>query len=291
MTGRAELRSWLFLPAADEAALLDALSSGADVLIQEFEDFTPPDLRPRARELAPYILAKWRNGGVTVAARINELSGDGLDDLAAVMRGQPDIVLLPKVSEPEQIVELDDAVAGFERELGYQLGSTGVLPNIESARGLVQIAAILAASTRVRASLLASEDMAADLGAERGPDGQELAYVRQRFHVECTAAKVLSIDSPYTWRDEAGLRADTLYGRRLGYRAKSAISCEQAAIINELLTPSDEDLANARRIVAAFETARANGEGRAEVDGSLVEIPIYLNAKRLLERAGHSATQ
>ena len=285
MTGAGERRSWLFLPAADEAALLGAQTSGADVLIQEFEDFTPPAQRPRARDLAPEILATWRASGVITAVRVNELSGDGMEDLAAAMKGQPSIVLLPKVSEPEQIIDLEGAVAGLEREFGYPLGSTELLPNIESARGLVQIASILAASKRVRASLLASEDMAADLGAERGPDGQELAYVRQRFHVECTAANVLSIDSPYTWRDEAGLRADTLYGRRLGYRAKSAVAPGQAAIINTLMTPSDQDLAHASRIVEAFETARANGDGRAEVDGSLVEIPIYLNAKRLLERA------
>ena len=93
---------------------------------------------------------------------------------------------------------------------------------------------------------------------------------------------------PYTWRDEAGLRSDTLCGRRLGYRAKSAVAPQQAVFINELPTPSDQDLAEARRIVDAFESARGRGEGegRAEVDGPLVEVPTYLNAKRLIERAG-----
>lgn len=279
-------RSWLFLPGAVEDTLHEGPASEADVLVQEFEDFTPPALRPQARAISTNVIAAWRDAGVTTAVRVNQLAEDGMDDLAAVMAGRPDIVMLPKVSEPQHMSELDAAVARFEREFSIPENQTELLPNIESARGLVQVGAIVRTSDRVRACLVASEDMAADLGAERGQDGIELAYVRQRFHIECTAAGVLSIDSPYTWQDEVGLRTDTLYGRRLGYRAKSAVAPAQARIINELLTPSGEELAKARRIVAAFEAARAGGEGRAEVDGALVEIPIYLNAKRLIERTG-----
>ena len=144
---------------------------------------------------------------------------------------------------------------------------------------------IATASPRITGCLVASEDMAADLGAERGPDGVELAYVRARFHVECTAAGVPSIDCPYTWTDAEGAEIEARTARRLGYRAKSTVIAEHAAIINRVFTPSEEEIARARRIVDAFEQARASGEGRVEVDGSLVEVPIYLNATRLLARA------
>ncbi len=127
--------------------------------------------------------------------------------------------------------------------------------------------------------------MAADLGAERSRDGNELDYVRARFHLECVAAGVFCLDRPYTWTDGAGVEADTLAARRLGYRAKSAVRAEHAAIINRVLTPSAAELAHATRIVEAFEAAQAAGLGRVEVDGSLVEVPIYLNARGLLERA------
>jgi citrate lyase subunit beta/citryl-CoA lyase len=282
-------RSWLFLPGADERALATAAASGADVLIQELEDFTPPALRPRARALAPALYDRWRAAGALAAVRVNPLDGEeghvGGEDLAAAMRGRPDFVLLPKVSDPGQIERLDSALAVGEAENGIPAGSTPVVPNIELARGLVRTIAIATASPRVVACLVAAEDMAADLGAERAPDGLELAYVRQRFLVECVAAGVVAIDAPYTWRDEEGLERDTRWARRLGYKAKSCVVSEHAAAINRALTPDAEEIARATRIVAAFEAARARGHDRAEVDGSLVEVPTYANMKRLLARA------
>jgi citrate lyase subunit beta/citryl-CoA lyase len=278
-------RSWLFVEGANEAALRTAVTSGADVLIQELEDFTPPDRRADARALSPDILAQWKAAGVVAAVRVNPLDGDGRDDLEAVMRGAPDVVLLPKANDAGQILALDESVAELERRYGLKEGSTELVPNVELARGLMNTFAICAASPRVCACVVASEDMAADLGAERSRDGGELDYVRTRFHLECVAAGVMSIDRPYTWTDSAGVEADSLAARRLGYRAKSAVHAEHAAIINRVLTPSSEEVAQAKRLVDAFEAAQAAGNARVEVDGSLVEVPIYLNARRLLDRA------
>jgi citrate lyase subunit beta/citryl-CoA lyase len=278
-------RSWLFLEGANEAVLRAAPASGADVLIQELEDFTPPHLRQTARALAGELYPAWREAGVIVAVRVNPLDGDGMDDLAAVMRGRPDIVALPKVAEPSHVARLDEAVARFERDYGIPEGATALLPNIEFARGLVQLGAIAGASKRVSACLLASEDLAADLGAERAPDGAELSYCRQRFLVECVAAGVVAVDCPYTWSDIEGVERDTRWARRLGYVARSLVDPAHAAVINGLLTSDAAEVRRAEKIVAAFEAARARGEARVELDGSLVEMPTYSNAKRLLARA------
>ena len=277
-------RSWLFLEGANEDVLARAPESGADVLIQELEDFTPPDLRPAARALAPDLYAAWRSAGAMVAVRVNPLDQDGMDDLAAVMRGAPDIVALPKVAEPFHVTRLDEAVTRFERDYGIPEGSTALLPNIEFARGLVQTVAIARASRRTAACLMASEDMAADLGAERGEDGVELAYCRQRFLVECVAAGVVAVDCPYTFSDAEGVARDTRWARRLGYAAKSLVDPAHASIVNGALSPGEDELRRAHRLVAAFETARAAGQARVELDGALVEIPTYQNAKRLLAR-------
>jgi citrate lyase subunit beta/citryl-CoA lyase len=94
----------------------------------------------------------------------------------------------------------------------------------------------------------------------------------------------MAIDAPYTFSDVDGARADTLYARRLGYRAKSAVLPAHVAPINAVLTPDATAIARARRVVEAFDAARAEGRDRAEVDGALVEVPTYLNAKRLLAR-------
>jgi citrate lyase subunit beta / citryl-CoA lyase len=277
-------RSWLFLEGANEAVLRDAISSGADVLIQELEDFTPPAQRPAARLLAAALYAEWRETGAVVAVRVNPLDQDGMDDLAAVMRGRPDIVALPKVAEPFHVVRLEQAVTRFEREYGIAEGSTALLPNIESARGLVQFGSIAGASPRVAACLLAAEDLAADLGAERSPDAVELAYCRQGFHVACVAAGKVGIDCPYTFSDAEGAARDTAWARRLGYTAKSCVDPAHAAVINSVLTPSDAELSRARAVVAAFEAARAESKARVELDGAMLEVPTYANAKRLVGR-------
>lgn len=278
-------RSWLFVPGAEEAAIAAAETSGADVLIQELEDFTPPALRDKARAMAPAVYARWRAAGAVVGVRVNPLEDVGMADLVAVMRGRPDVVGLPKVADPEQIRRLDEVVGELERANDIPVGTTALWPNIELARGLVSTIAIAQASPRVAACLMASEDMAADLGAERAPDGLELAYARQRFLVECVAAGVVAVDCPYTWRDADGVESDTRWARRLGYKAKSAVTAAHVAIINRVLTPSASDVADARRLVFAFEAARERGEARIELDGALIEVPSYTNARRLLARA------
>jgi citrate lyase subunit beta/citryl-CoA lyase len=277
-------RSWLFLEGANEDVLARAPQSGADVLIQELEDFTPPALRPAARALAPDLYAAWRAAGAMVAVRVNPLDQDGMDDLAAVMRGAPDIVALSKVAEPHHVARLDEAVTRLERSYGIPAGSTALLPNIEFARGLVQTGLIAKASRRATACLMASEDMAADLGAERGQDGVELAYCRQRFLVECVAADVVAVDCPYTFSDTDGLAGETRWARRQGYVAKSLVDPAHARIVNGILSPDDDELSRARRIVSAFEAARAAGQARVELDGALVELPACHNARRLLAR-------
>lgn len=277
-------RSWLFCAGADAAAQTAALEARPDVLMPDLEDLTPPPLRPRAREMILALLEKCRRRGIVPGVRINPLATEGRNDLAVVMQAKPAVVLLPKTAAPEQVVELERAIADHERRLLIPAGSTEIVPNVETAAGLVATAAIARASKRVSACLLAAEDMAADLGAERGPDGVELAYARQRFLVECVAAGVAAIDAPYTFSDLDGARAEALYTRRLGYHAKSAVVPAHVAVVNHVLTPDAEAVERARRIVVAFEAARAEGRDRAEVDGNLVEVPSYLNAKRLIAR-------
>jgi hypothetical protein len=203
------------------------------------------------------------------------------------MRGAPDIVALPKVAEPDQVRWLDSEIARFERDCGIAIGSTRLLPNIEFARGLVQTAAIAKASPRVEACLLASEDLAADLGAERGRDGLELAYARQRFLVECVAAGVGAVDAPYTWRDAEGVERDTA-GRDGGLPGEEP-GRSRARGDRQPRAHAPDEIAHARRLMPLRVVARERGEPRAELDGSLVEVPAWRNASGLLARAAELA--
>jgi citrate lyase subunit beta / citryl-CoA lyase len=239
---------------ADEAAHRAARRSGADAIILELEDFTPPELRPKARAHAAEVLDQWRAAGALAGVRINPLETCGRDDLVGVLAGRPDFIMMSKVDSPAQVKAL-------EAETG---GAVDLVPNVESAAGLLNTYAIAKASKRVVAAL---------------------AYVRSRFLVECRAAGVEAIDCPYTFSDVEGAAADARYARRLGYRMKSLVDPSHVAAVNRALTPN---LARARRIVAAFEKARAQGKDRARLDGALIEVPAYAAAKRLLESDGQS---
>jgi citrate lyase subunit beta/citryl-CoA lyase len=260
-------RSWLFVPGADESAHKAAARSGADVIVLELEDFTPPELRPKARALSGRAFELWRRAGAAAAVRVNPLETCGREDLAGLSRA--DIVMMSKVSSPEQV----SALAGLAPDCE-------LVPNVETAAGLLRTHEIARAHSRVTALLVASEDMVADLGTERSRGGEELAYVRARFLVECRAAGVEAIDCPYTFSDVKGAAADARYAKRLGYRMKSLVDPAHAAAINKVFTP---DVSRAERIVAAFEKARAQGRDRANVGGALIEVPVYAAAKRLLE--------
>ena len=271
-------RTWLFVAGADGKAHERAARSGADVIIQELEDFTPPELRPKARALAASLYDRWRKAGALAAVRVNPLETCGREDLAAVMAGRPDIVLMSKVASAEQVKALEQASGG----------AVDLVPNVETAAGLMRTFEIAKASPRVIALLVASEDMVADLGTNRSRAGEELAYVRARFLVECRAAGVEAIDCPYTFGDVKGAVADAKRAKQLGYRMKSLVDPSHAEPINLVFTPSAVELQNARKIVAAFEKARASGSERARVSGKLVEVPIYAAAKRLLESVGRT---
>ena len=257
-------------------------ASRADVLIQDLEDFTPPLRRDEARALAAGLFARWRSAGARVCVRINSLHEDGTLDLSHVVPAKPDFVAYPKVATASDMRELDRAITALEEQGGLAPGSIGILPVCETALGVVNVREIAAASPRIRYALLGAEDLAADLMAERSREAVELDHARRRFLLECRAAGIEPIDAPYTFTDAEGAAQEARYARRLGYRAKSLVCPDHAAAILAALIPSDVQKDQARRMVEAFEAARARGEDRALVDGLWVEVPTYLNAKRLL---------
>lgn len=279
-------RTWLFGPGAKPEVHEAMRTSGADALIVDLEDFTPPPLREQARSELPVLLKSWREAGRVTAVRINQLDGDGPQDLAAAMQARPDVIAYPMASSAAQMTRLHEAISQWEARLGLPAGATEILPVCETALGVADLRAIAAGSTRIKAALLGAEDLAADLCAERQPDALELDYARRRFLLECRAAGIEPIDAPFTFADADRAAQEARYARRLGYRSKSLVRPEHAQALNAVLTPSDEEVERARRLVAAFEAARAAGEERALVDGLWVEVPTYRNALRLIDRGG-----
>ncbi len=279
------LRSWLFGPGADADAHRAMIESGADAIIVDLEDFTPPALRARARAALPDVLGRARAAGQCPAVRINRLEDGGDVDLEAALAAGAAVICLPMAESAAQLLALDAAVAAGEARLGLVAGSIGLVPVCETALGVVEVRTIATASRRIGHALLGTEDLAADLGAERSRAGRELAHARDRFLLDARAAGIEPIDAPFTYADAAGAAEEAAASRALGYRCKALVRPDHASAVNAALTPGEAQVALARQQVSAFEAARARGEDRALVEGHWVEVPAYRAAQRLLALA------
>ena len=278
-------RSWFFVGAANDAHIEEASLSEADVCIQEFEDFCVPERRDYARNIMPEVLNTWERQGKVTAVRINPLEDpDGIKDLRAAISAGVNAVLLPKANYPNQIDRLIKYITELENEFGKPLNSTEVVPNIEQAEGLENTLYLLKTRPRVVAALVASEDMTVSLNAPRLKNSKILNYVRERFHVACCAAGVVSIDMPYTWTDEEGVINQAKLAHEIGMSSKSTVTSSHCEIINRIFSPTEEEAKQAAQIVSVFESARATGKGQVDFGGIRIEVPTYLNSITIIER-------
>ena len=278
-------RSWLFVGAADHEAIKASNRSCADACIQEFEDFCVPEMREEARQMMPDVLSDWRARGIVASVRINPLENpDGLKDLDAAMKAGADAILIPKANTKEQMVVLQKHINQLEKQYARPVGSTDIIPNIEQAKGLVYSHEVLSASKQIVGSLVASEDMAVSLNSPRQKNSEMLNHVRCAFHISCCAAGITSIDMPYTFTDDEGVRQQTILARDIGMVSKSTVNASHCEIINEILTPSRNQVEEAKQLVSVFEEAREAGEGQVVYSGTKVEVPTYLNAMQIIER-------
>ena len=282
-------RSTLFVAGADADLHAQSLRARPDMLIQDLEDGTPVQLRQAAWQCSAALFAEAKRLGIVAAVRINMLESFGREDLAVVISAQPQVVFLPKCESGAQVAALAQELDRLEAQRRLPLGAIEIVPNAETAAGVMNLKEIAQASARVKSALLGTEDLAADLMAERSVDAEELAYARARFLLECRALGIEPIDAPFTFADAAACEREARRSRKLGYRSKSVVLPDHVAVIHGVFTPSEAELAHARETARAFELARAEGKDRALVAGLWIEPPTYMNAKRLLERADRLA--
>lgn len=272
-------RAWLFVPGVDACSHTTALASGADAVVADLEEMTAPEDRPKARERIVAMLHETERLGLIGAVRINKLGNDGQADLEGVMPGAPRAVFLPHTETTDQLVALDAALSESERIHGIGHGTTEIVPTIESAKGLVALGALLNVSPRIRCCMLAVEDLAANLGARRTPEGRELLYARSRFLIECIAADCVAIDLPCTYRSTGVLAAELDLAAQLGFTSKCVVFAEHVDAVNRALTPSSGAAASARATLAAYDAQGPYANASAWIDA-----PDRNNAKRLLAR-------
>ena len=280
------MRSLLFVPADSERKLSRAPQSGADALILDLEDSVVPANRGLARGLAREFLAEAGRGGFRLYVRINPLSSSAaLDDLAAVVPGRPDGVLVPKCV-PDDLRMLDHYLSALEAAFGIALGTIQVVAiATETPAAMFALGGYAGVSARLEAITWGAEDLAACLGGNnRRLDGtydDVYRLARSLCLAGAAAAGVTAIDTIYTdFKDEAGLAAECAAARRSGFTAKMAIHPAQVPVINRAFAASEEELAWARAVVAAF--AKNPDAGTIALGGKMVDKPHLTLARRLL---------
>jgi len=290
VSGASPLDGWLallFVPADREHRVARALDSSADAVILDLEDGVAPTAKVHARAAVgavldargaprePVLDAGRASSRPALVVRINAIgTQEGDADLAALAGRPPAAIVVPKA-------EVTTMAA---------VGPDGpdVIAIVETAAGLEQCAEI-ARHPRVKALMLGAVDLSLELRLSALPHGQELLLARSTLVRDAATAGLRApIDSPYTAvRDGAGLRAESLASRALGFRGKACLHPDQLDIVREAFSPTPDELAWARRILAAWHAPTGDGHGVVAVAGEMVDRPVVERARRLLaEGAG-----
>ncbi len=285
LPGSISSRSYLSVPADREDRLARAAARGADALILDLEDSVPAAGKDQARRLLAGWLAGQRDTDCELWVRINPPTA--AEDITATVGPLVTGVVVPK-AEPALLAEISGLLADAESARGVAPGRFGVLPIMETARGLQSVADV-AASPRVVRLGLGEADLAADLGVQLSPDRAELMPVRLQVVVAAAAAGIGAPVGPTStdFRDVDGLRDSTRALLALGFRARTAIHPAQLPVINAVFTPSETEIARAGRLVAAFEAAQRAGAGVfTDENGMMVDVAVVRSAREILARAG-----
>ena len=281
------LRSLLFVPGNRANMLQKATGSMPDAFIPDLEDSVPNDEKTEARNVTASHLELLAQTGRRVIPRVNSLETGLLEeDLAAVVGPHVYGVSVGKISTPADVATVEGVLGNLEARAGLHAGHVKLVPWIETALAIVKAYEICAASPRIVGVAFGAEDLTHDMEIERREDDAEVGYARNVMCVAARAAGVLALDTPYFgFRDPEGLKRNAQASRGIGFKGKFAIHPAQVDLINSAFSPSDAEVAHARRVVAAFEEAERQGRGSTSLDGQVVDVPVVKRARALLEVA------
>jgi len=285
-------RSFLFAPGNVARRVEKALTLDADAVIVDLEDSVATAEKAATRKAVAAALERPRRprGYVRVNAPSSVFCHG---DLVQTLHRRVDGVVLPKVESAADLHAIDWLIWNLERDLGIAEGSVDLIPQIETAAGVQRIDRIVQARSlrpykgpwRVKRVAFGAADYAHELGLTVGPEEAELADARARIVLSSRAAGMENpLDSPwFDFRDTAGFARALERSRRGGFQGRLCVHPDQIAPVNAAYLPSDEELARAERIVAAFRQAEARGEAAVQVDGQMVDYPVAHRAQALIE--------
>lgn len=280
-------RTMLFLPANNPNMIVNGGLLGADSLIFDLEDAVSPDEKDAARELLKNALQALSFGKCELIVRINGLDTPYWEeDLEEILPLGPAAIMPPKVSGGDYIRQLDSKLTEVEEKAGMEPGRTRIIALLETAVGVENAYAIASASPRMEALFLGAEDLTADLRCQRTKEGAEILYARGRVVCAARAAGIEAYDTPFTdVRDLEGLEKDAAFAKGLGFTGKACISPAHVSTVNRVFSPTQAEIAYAKDVFAAIAEAKRQGKGAIALRGKMIDAPIVLRAKLVLEAA------
>lgn len=284
-------RSLLYVPASADKFVAKAHERGADVVILDLEDGVAPDAKDAARAGLPASVRSVRQNGADVVVRINRPLRMAVQDIAAAVAAGADGLICTKMMGADHVRLLSELTAESEADAGRAIGSVRFIVLIEDAAAIAHAQAIAAADPRVVALGVGGEDLATDLGAEPTPDALDLP--KRIGVVAARAAGVLPLGFIGTvagLKDLDGYRAMLRRSKAIGFACASCVHPSQVAIINEEYGARPEEVERAKRLVAAFEAALAEGKGAVAFEGNMIDKPIVDRARRLIARCQSLST-
>jgi citrate lyase subunit beta/citryl-CoA lyase len=279
----ARLRSALYMPGANERALVKAREIPADALILDLEDAVAPAAKAQARERVCAAVASGEYGDRVVTIRVNAIASEWhRDDVAAAAQAGPDAIVVPKVSSPADV----HAVETLLRDAGAP-ASTAIWAMLETPAAIVRAVQIAGAGERLTVLVMGTNDLAAELFAQPGPDRAPLQAALAACVIAARATGRTILDGVYNdVRDLGGFAAECRQGRAFGFDGKTLIHPSQVDPCNEAFSPSADEVAHAHRVIDAFQQAERAGAGVVTVDGRMIENLHVATARRVLALAG-----
>lgn len=279
-------RSMLFVPAHVDKYVAAAHTRGADAYILDLEDSVPLAQKPAARAALEAAAATVSQSGAAALVRTNGEPDLIEDDLQAAVIPGVRALMLPKVESGDAVRALDRRIGELERERGMTPGHTLLIAQIEHVRTLPVLDDIATSSPRLMGMILGSEDFSVSAGAEPTPEA--LYGPNQQMLFACRRAGILPLGFPGSisvFRDLDMFRQIIHRAREMGFVGAYAIHPNQVTVMNELFVPPARDVEHARELLAAFETASAEGRGAFEFRGRMVDPPVVARAREILRRS------
>lgn len=281
------MRSLLFLPGNNPNMLINAPYLGADAVIFDLEDAVSPDEKDAARILVRNTIKYTDLGGAEVIVRTNPSDTEYFKkDIDTVLSCKPGYILLPKTSTSKDVLRADEYMTEVEKRCGIKEGSVGLIALIETALGVEMAYDIATSTERIRALFLGAEDLTADLRCKRTKEGREIEYSRCRL-VSCARSAGIDVyDTPFTdVNDDEGIYDDAETAKALGFTGKAAISPRHVGAINEVFSPTPEEIEYAYEVMEAIEIAKSQGKGAIALRGKMIDAPIVARAMRTIDEA------